>query len=339
MRGDVLSPQPPANRDVTLRELLGLGRSDIADREIEVKPKYPRLHEDPLARSPVPPPERDRLLLPPLSNLIFEHDWELKDADEARDDVLSRRSRFDITLPGPDTANFPNSAFTLPKGRAYIETSPATFFGKSRSFPAQYNWEFLIRYGLTDNLEFRLFSSGYSATLSKPYTTGFSPPVFDFKYHLWDENLEKHIPATGVEIYIQTPFGSPFFNGGTQPSISLLLDHTLPLDILLEHNFGLTGIQDTFGESVYEFSYQWALQRRVFKDFAIFTHGFLNSSALPRLPIYQRHIPQAPPTQVVAGGGFLWNLSRRLAVFGSYNAGLAADAPKIIAQLGFAVAL
>ena len=109
--------------------------------------------------------------------------------------------------------------------------------------------------------------------------------------------------------------------------------------MLLEHNFGLTGIQDTFGESVYEFSYQWALQRQVFKDFAVFTQGFLNSAALPRLPIFQRHIPQAPPSALVVGGGFLWNLSRRLAIFGSYNAGLAEDSPRMIGLLGFAIAL
>ncbi len=339
MRGAALSQTPPPNRNITLRELLGLGRSDIADKDDEVKPDYPDLHDDPLARSPVPPARRNRLLFPALSNLIFEHDDELKDADEARDDMLEKRSNYDVTLPGPDTANFPNSAFTLPKGRAYIETSPATFYGKSRSFASQYNWEFLVRYGLTDDLEFRVFSSGYAATLTHPRTTGFSPLAFDFKYHMWDENLEKHIPAAGLEIYILTPFGSNYFNGGTEPSLGLLFDHTLPFALLYEHNFGLTGLQDTFGESVYEFSYQWALQRQVFKDFAIFTHGFLNSAALPRVPIFQRHIVQAPPSQLVVGGGFLWNWSKRLALFGHYNAGLIGDSPSMLAQLGFAVAL
>ena len=121
---------------MTLREILGLGRSDIADKDNRGQAPYPRLHDDPLAKSPVPPSERDRLVFPPLSNLFFEHDRELnEDADEERDDVLSRRSNHDVTFPGPDTANFPNSAFTLPKGRVYIENSPVTFFGKSRSIP------------------------------------------------------------------------------------------------------------------------------------------------------------------------------------------------------------
>lgn len=339
MRGAALSPEPPPNRDVTLRELLGLGHSDIADMEVEVKPDYPSLHDDPLARSPVPAARRAPPLIPWLSNLIFEHDSELKDADEARDEVLERRSEYDVTFPGPDTANFPNSAFTLPKGRAYLETSPATFYGKSRGFASQYNWEFLARYGLTDDLEFRIFSSGYSVTMNRPHTSGFSPLAFDFKYHMWDENLEKHIPAAGVEMYILTPFGSNYFSGGTQPSLALLLDHTLPFDLLFEHNFGLTGLEDTFGGAVYEFSYQWALQRQVFKDFAVFTHGFLNSAALPRVPIFQRHIREAPPSQLVIGGGFLWNWSKRLSFFGHYDAGLIADSPRMLAQLGFAIAL
>ncbi len=341
MRGAATSREPPPNRNLTLRELLGLGRSDIADKpDIVDVPRYPRLHDDPLARSPVPRAERDRLFFPPLSNLIFEHNDELSDeGEDLRLESLRRRSNYDITMPGPDTANFPNSPYTLPKGRIYIENSPASFYGKSLVSAAQYNWEFLVRYGLTDNLEFRLFSSGYSATIGKPPTAGFSPLAFDLKYHFWDENREKHIPAAGAEIYILTPFGSPYFNGGTQPSISLLLDHSLPFDVMLEHNFGLTGLEDTFGGAVYVFSYQWSLQRQVFKDFAVFTHGFLNSAALPRLPIFQRDIHTFKPSAVVVGGGFQWNLSRRLALFGSYNAGLTVFSPSIVGLLGFAVAL
>ena len=253
-----------------------------------------------------------------------------------------------LPYPGPTPPTFPTAPSRCPRACAYIENSPATFFGKSRSFAAQYNWEFLLRYGLTDDLEFRLFSSGYSATLSHPRTTGFSPLAFDFKYHMWDENLDLHIPLAALEIYILTPFGSNYFSGGTQPSIALLLDHTLPFDILLEHNFGLTGIEDTFGGAVYEFSYQWALQRQVFKDFAIFTHGFLNASCAAAdadLPATHRQrarrsrtlLPldptdatallsprstQVTPAQLVIGGGFLWNLSTCLSLFGSYNVGL-----------------
>ena len=87
----------------------------------------------------------------------------------------------------------------------------------------------------------------------------------------------------GVEIYIQTTFGSPAFNSGTQPSTALLFDHTLPLGFSYEHNFGLTGNQGPLKFNVYQFSYQWSLQHQVVKDFDVFWQGFYNATALPRL--------------------------------------------------------
>jgi hypothetical protein len=38
----------------------------------------------------------------------------------------------------------------------------------------------------------------------------------------------------GVELYIQTNFGSPALSGGTQPSLNLLFDQSLPLEIGFE---------------------------------------------------------------------------------------------------------
>ena len=146
----------------------------------------------------------------------------------------------------------------------------------------------------------------------------------------------------GVEIYIQTTFGSPAFNSGTQPSINLLFDHTLPLGFSYEHNFGISGNQGPLGENVYQFSYQWSLQHQVVKDFDVFWQGFYNQSALPRLrrfempALMQNHARN--PTAVVTGVGAIWTINDRLAVFGSYNFGFTRFSPTTIALLGFAVA-
>ena len=78
----------------------------------------------------------------------------------------------------------------------------------------------------------------------------------------------------GAEIYLQTTFGSPAFNVGTQPSMNLLFDQTLPLEINFEYNFGITGTQNGLGETKYQFSYQWSFQRQVVKDFDVFVQGF-----------------------------------------------------------------
>ena len=67
----------------------------------------------------------------------------------------------DITDPGPDTANFPYSPLTLPKGRSYIETIPGTYsLAGPDGTPASWSCPFMMRTGLTDNCEFRIISQG-----------------------------------------------------------------------------------------------------------------------------------------------------------------------------------
>jgi hypothetical protein len=205
-------------------------------------------------------------------NLIFEDRWLLAERDPAiaLENQLKRWLNVDIRDPDPDTANFPNGAYTIPKGRLYIETSPVGFYGSSKISSPQYNWEYLIRYGLTDNLEFRIFSNGLTATRGSHSAVGISPLAFDFKANFWEENTRYFLPAMGAEIYLQTTLGSPAFNSGTQPSIALLFDQTLPLGLNLEQNFGITGNRGILGENIYEFSYQWSIQRQIIEDFDMF---------------------------------------------------------------------
>jgi hypothetical protein len=251
------------------------------------------------------------------------------------------RSEPDIANPGPDLANFPNSAFTLPQGRAYVELSPVTYYGSATGTPAQYNAEFLLRYGATDDIELRLFGNGPSWMGGANPGWGFSPIAFDTKIQLWLEKQEYFLPAAGFEAYLLTQWlGSTPFNGGTQPSFTFNFDQSLPFDIDLEYNFGTTRMQDTAGQNVWEFSFQWALQRDFFsKDLALFIHGFFNAAGLPRVP---------QPTQPVnlfgdfrqdaVGAGFLWTVNRRLALFGQVSGGTTRITPQLISQLGLAIA-
>jgi len=304
---------------------------------------FPDLHADPFESSGIPPSERDPYLFPGLVNAIVENNWDLySDPARARYERDRRRATYDVRNPGPDSANFPNAAYTLPKGRAYIELMPVNLIGPSDVSEAQYNTAFLLRYGVTDNLEFRLFSNGFTAQLGRRNrTTGFSPLAFDFKMNFWEENPKYFIPAFGLEVYVETDLGTPAFNGGTQPSLNLLFDHTLPGEIVFEYNFSITGQQFVQGLSDHVFGFQWSFQRDVVEDFALFTHGFFNAPALPRLPSL---VPLDPSTaastqeSIVAGGGFLWALNDRLALYGTYNAGLNRFSPTTISYLGFAYA-
>ncbi len=248
----------------------------------------------------------------------------------------------DIANPGPDLANFPNSAFTLPRGRIYVEISPFTYYGAGPSSPAQFNTEFLLRYGATDDIELRLFGNGLSWIGGSGSTWGFSPIAFDTKIQLWTEKPDYFLPAAGFEAYLQTELlGNAAFNGGIQPSFTFNFDQSLPFDIDLEYNLGVSRIQDVTGKNVWEFNFQWGLQRDLFnKDFAVFVHGFYNAASLPRVPN-----PQIPsntggnhPAQNAIGAGFIWTVNQRVAVYGQASGGTTLFTPSLITMLGFAVA-
>ena len=233
-----------------------------------------------------------------------------------------------VREPGPDMANYPNSPYTLPRGGIYLEWSPVFFNGAiSTVQPQSYNAEFLLRLGLTDRFEFRLYSSGFvwqAAGLGMGETTGFAPLVFDAKINLWEENEEYFIPAAGIETFVQTPWGSPAFSSSTLPGISMLFRSTLFWGLVAEYNVGVAddSTQDGFTPIDVE---QWAITKEITDDFQVFVHGFQNQSALPRLV-----------AQTVVGGGFVWFPSDRLSVFGNWGAGTDKSGPATTFQVGLA---
>jgi hypothetical protein len=238
------------------------------------------------------------------------------------------REPLSIREPGPDTANYPNGPNTLPRGGVYLEYSPVFYTTAISGIqPATYNAEFLLRLGLTDRFEFRVFSSGFTwqaAGLGLDETTGFSPLLFDAKVHLWEENEEWFVPAAGLEVFVQTPWGSPAFDAGTQPGILMLFRNTLFWGLVAEYNVGLAA--DSAQEGLVPIDViQWAISKQITDDFQLFVHGFQNESALPRLS-----------AQTVIGGGFLWFPSDRLSVFGNWGTATDLNGPATTFQLGAA---
>jgi len=72
-----------------------------------------------------------RFLFPWLMNLVFEDRWPLAEPNPTEAVRNQFRHRMRINIRDPDPANFPNGAYTLPKGRSYIESSPVGCFGGS----------------------------------------------------------------------------------------------------------------------------------------------------------------------------------------------------------------
>jgi hypothetical protein len=235
----------------------------------------------------------------------------------------------DIRSPGADTANFPNSPLTLPKGRAYVEVSPVFLSGPSVGSAKTYNAEFLLRYGLTDKVEFRMFGNGPTAERGRFAASGFAPLAFDLKINFWEQKPKSWIPAVGLEAFILVPTGSSGLNQGTQPSLNLLVDHDLPFDILFEWNVGFVGdpSPNSKNASGLEPAVQWAFQKTLIENFDVFFQGYFNGPTLPRYG-----------DGVELGAGAIWSVTDTFSIFGSYNAGVTSDAPTTIFQLGGAYA-
>jgi hypothetical protein len=221
----------------------------------------------------------------------------------------------DISSPGPDTANYPNSPFTLPKGRSYIETVPGTFsLAGDDGTPGTWSWPFMMRTGLTDNVELRIISQGptvIGATATDPAIDGFAPLVFDFKIHLWGEQDWLYWPIVGVELYLLSGIASRPFQIGTEPGVELLVDHRLPGDWVIEWNVGcygngVQGLPDDL--SLPDLGAQWAVQKQLTPKLAVFYQGFYNAAGIPYFP-----------SDLVSGLGAQWNATQRLAIYTSYN--------------------
>lgn len=313
--------EPDANQNP---RLAALERTDTdADAEGTVGVRQPESDE----RSAADPAggERAPLGFPPLSEL-------LDDAPDGSDDdgPTPRRSKSepDIRSPGPDTSTFPTGPYTLPQGRLYIETSPVFISGASQGSAKTYNAEFLIRYGLTDRVELRLFSNGPTYETGHFAASGMAPLAYDLKTNLWKENLEYHIPAVGLEVFVLTPSGSKGLNQGTEPSITLLIQHTLPFDVTLLWNVGMVGDPSPNNKfASIEPAAAWAFERELFDGFTFFLQGYFNGPTLPRYA-----------DGIELGLGVEWKLSKRLAIWSSYNLGVSPDAPTDIFYLGGAIA-
>ena len=265
-------------------------------------------------------------------------------------DGVSEGSQPDIAKPGPDMGDYPNSAFTLPKGRVYVESAPFTYQTTDANNAASYSWPFMLRIGLTDDVEFRLIGSGLTAVYEPGQRVmGFSPLALDTKVHLWNDRMQWMIPAMSLEVILQTEWGSSEFQGGVQPSINLNMDFPFTEKTNVEMTFGYSGVQDAVNVltgtrfipkynrripvlhqenlDVNQFSFQWAIEHQLTDRFQVFLHGYYNGPILL----------QSGPGHVV-GAGYFYQFSDRAMLFNSYNAGIDKSAPPFSTQLGLALA-
>ncbi|MGI9211297.1 MAG: transporter [Methylococcaceae bacterium] len=254
----------------------------------------------------------------------------------APESLQIKRSQADIHYPGPDLTNFPNSAFTLPKGGIYVEANPGSFTGGSDISNSSWGMPYLLRYGLTNDMELRVLSSGLTVDSD---TVGFSPVGFDTKIHLGVVEYGWFNATLGLEATIQTGkwLASKAYESDDQYSLNLLIDHELPGDLSFEWNIGVTrhssNENDLFLPTV-----QWAFQRDIFDDVAVYINGYHGHIPTPDITSAGYGTASWPQQQLI-GFGAQWIMNERLAFFTGCNWGFTRFSPDYSTNLGFAISL
>lgn len=281
-------------------------------------------------------------------------------ADDSKD-------KLDIRTPGSELANYPNSAFTLPQRGFYLEMSPLNYTADTKSSPPMFTSEYILRYGLLDRLELRIFNGGLQKQGGSNPAFGFGPLTFDAKIHLWDEWEKYYIPAVAFEAALQTTWlASSAFNSGTEPNFSFNFDQTLPWSIGFEYNIGASRFQDPSDVSreYWDVTFQWAIQHDIVEDLAVFINGWYNGGTLPRTlkkirktervckfdrktdkledcvkngsRIVEQVVGGSSQVANVVGAGLIWTLNDHIALYCNTGAGTNASSPAFQVYSGFA---
>lgn len=230
--------------------------------------------------------------------------------------------------PGPDTADFPDSAYTVKPGVVYVETSMA-YLSTNRPSTREYATPTLLRFGVTEKLEFRLFTVGYlQETSAEGSMAGMGQFALGFKRTMWDEDEQAGIPAFGIMGVLAIPTASAHLdNGAAEPFLFFNFDHTLPFDWSLNWNGGIAWLKGDDDIRFVQGSLLWAFTRQWNDDLATFWHGY---AVVPGF--------SGEKEELVTGPGFLKFLGDRVAVDASYNFGATSGSPNRFVRIGLSAA-
>jgi len=232
---------------------------------------------------------------------------------------------YSIEYPGADLANFPNSAFTLPTGKAYVEITPVNYSSQTTNGKSsQYNAGTLIRYGLLDDLELRFFSDVFSYSFDDSTSKGFGSQTFNLKWRIRDGTEGSSLPAIALEAALKTDLLKHNIHNDLLPSFSINFDQDLPFEIAFEYNIGFVTQTNAFAQMEAQLALSWAFQRELFDKISVFMHGYSNTAS--------------GATTSAIGGGLQWIPARMFTVFSNVNAGLTRATPGIFVVAGFALA-
>lgn len=255
-----------------------------------------------------------------------------------------------------ELASFPNSAATLPQGGWSVEWSTLSYTDGSGISSPMGSSEALIRYGLMDALEIRLYTQGVTAQWGANPTVGFSPLTFDLKARLL-EAMEEYpwLPAVAFETALQTQLlGTAAFNAGTQPTFTINVDQPLG-DFLFQYNVGTMKYMSPCNPNQEDWNliFSWSVEREISKDLTLFVDGFYGSSVIPKVTTMNKVSPGSCLGldqgssgygkngrlfgENMVGGGLFWHASPDLGFFINVAGGTNNESPNYMSYFGLVI--
>lgn len=168
---------------------------------------------------------------------------------------------------GDDSSTVPRGAFQIESGFDFEHTNPSSGVVPETSSTA-FSIPMALRFGLLENLELQLSSSGFSWQRDKTQAgqdeekSGFSSPEVGFKWNFVPAHEEHGHPSLGLIVQARLPLGSRSFRPEkTVPLFNLASDFALPNEFDLGANLGLKIPLDESGERFNELFFATELSR------------------------------------------------------------------------------
>jgi hypothetical protein len=228
-----------------------------------------------------------------------------------------------IRDPGPDFADFPNSADVVQPGVYYLEIAPTSQWSSQPENIAS-GLEVLFRVGVVRDFELRLLGSPLSVIDSdqpEQNVVGAGPFGIGFKYHVYDGTRQWFHPAMGIEFQVALPVAtsSELNPGMVLPSGSLNVDHSLPANFSFHWNLGVQTALDGGNDPFWQINFQWSLANDVTPDVQLYVNGISTYPANPSdnggKNILGFRLPSNGGWSHFIGAGFMWTFSEHAATY------------------------
>ena len=224
-----------------------------------------------------------------------------------------------IDTDGPD---FVDSSEVIGKGRFQYEADVVAQRDHRRSMAIDTtSTPILLKYGITDAIDMRIQTDGYTRIANdddhsglSPQQSGFNDIVLGFKWHSQDAYAWTLRPATSWIFDVDTPSGSTAFKGrGISPSLRSVMTWELPLNLSLGIMPGIKSSVTSDGRRFVSGIFGVVLDRKITEKFRTFIEV-----SLPQLA---RSANGGTSAYWDAGGAYLLTADSQL----GFRVGLAAN--------------